>query len=528
MYENYFCGVICMIKKISAAAIAVIMSASMMFTTASADASYVLDKDAGEDFVNFIDGKLPDILKSMDSVAGGDKIYFDYGSWFMDLDYDGVPEFIIGGEMADGDRHYSILTKDGKEIKIDDTVANGQYFPGFMGFDYMPYRDLYTGEVSYFSSNDKIKTMTFDPEKGVTEKELCSEEYDLETDSTVYKTDGKEVSESEYYNYKSTLSRFIPLEVENTELTSDETAQADADKLLEMYNEYNCVVMTAENKKDDMTSVIVEMLDLLKEIMADVPSEIADDVDWSYNSWFEDLNFDGVPDFVIGGIADLLDEGTALRLYDVIGMGNAGFLADTNVSNDHGDGENGFGFKPYVNKQTGEKTYLSEDRYAEDGKEHYAVRKLFSCLGECLTADICTAEYDSKKGVTSYTIEGKEATSEEFQAYLAKLNSDYDELSVTISTMGENKVPNNEGTLAESYDEYKLGDVVGGASFTYVEKKNTSNDISNPDKTAGSQASKNYNTDSSTNPSTGAAAGVTAAIIAAGAGLAICAKRKKK
>ena len=36
--------------------------------------------------------------------------------------------------------------------------------------------------------------MTFDPEKGVTEKELCSEEYDLETDSTVYKTDGKEVS----------------------------------------------------------------------------------------------------------------------------------------------------------------------------------------------------------------------------------------------------------------------------------------------------------------------------------------------
>ena len=280
-----------MIKKISAAAIAVIMSASMMFTTASADASYVLDKDAGEDFVNFIDGKLPDILKSMDSVADGDK-------------------------MADGDRHYSILTKDGKEIKIDDTVANGQYFPGFMGFDYMPYRDLYTGEVSYFSSNDKIKTMTFDPEKGVTEKELCSEEYDLETDSTVYKTDGKEVSESEYYNYKSTLSRFIPLEVENTELTSDETAKADADKLLEMYNEYNCVVMTAENKKDDMTSVIVEMNDLLKEMMVDVPSEIADDVDWSYNSWFEDLNFDGVPDFVIGGIADLLDEGTALRLYD--------------------------------------------------------------------------------------------------------------------------------------------------------------------------------------------------------------------
>lgn len=209
-------------------------------------------------------------------------------------------------------------------------------------------------------------------------------------------------------------------------------------------------------------------------------------------------------------------------------MGNAGFLADTNVSNDHGDGENGFGFKPYVNKQTGEKTYLSEDRYTEDGKEHYAVRKLFGCLGECLTADICTAEYDSKKGVTSYTIEGKKATSEEFQAYLAKLNSDYDELSVTISTMGENKVPNNEGTLAESYDNYKLGDVVGGANFTYVEKKNTSNDISSPDKTAGSQASKNYNTDSSTNPSTGAAAGVTAAIIAAGAGLAICAKRKKK
>ena len=34
------------------------------------------------------------------------------------------------------------------------------------------------------------------------------------------------------------------------------------------------------------------------------------------------------------------------------------------MSNDHGDGENGFGFKPYVNKQTGEKTYLSEDRYA--------------------------------------------------------------------------------------------------------------------------------------------------------------------
>lgn len=84
--------------------------------------------------------------------------------------------------------------------------------------------------------------------------------------------------------------------------------------------------------------------------------------------------------------------------------------------------------------------------------------------------------------MTSYTIKGKEVTSEEFQAYLAKLNSDYDELSVTISTMGENKVPNNESTLAESYDEYKLGDVVGGANFTYVEKKNTSNDISNPDK----------------------------------------------
>jgi hypothetical protein len=50
--------------------------------------------------------------------------------------------------------------------------------------------------------------------------------------------------------------------------------------------------MTAENKKDDMTSVIVEMLDLLKEIMADAPYEIASDVDWNYNSWFEDLNFD--------------------------------------------------------------------------------------------------------------------------------------------------------------------------------------------------------------------------------------------
>ena len=72
-----------MIKKISAAAIAVIMTASMMFTTASADASYVLDKDAGEDFVNFIDGKLPDILKSMDSVADGDKTYstMAHGSW---------------------------------------------------------------------------------------------------------------------------------------------------------------------------------------------------------------------------------------------------------------------------------------------------------------------------------------------------------------------------------------------------------------------------------------------------------------
>lgn len=517
-----------MIKKISAAALAVIMSASMMFTTASADASYVLDKDAGEDFVNFIDSKLPDILKSMDSVADGDKTYFDYGSWFMDLDLDGVPEFIIGGEMADGDRHYSILTKDGKEIKIDDTVADGQYFPGFMGFDYMPYRDLYTGEISYFSNNDKMKTMTFDPEKGVTEKELCSEEYDWETDSIVYKIDGKEVSESEYYNYKSTFSRFIPLDVENTELTSDETAKADADKLLEMYNEYNCVVMTAENAKDDMIYGIVDAFDLLHEIMADAVFEMADDVDWSYNSWFEDIDFDGVPDFVIGGIADLLDEGTALRFYDVIGVGNSGVLADTNVSNGHGDGEKGFGFKPYVNKQTSEKTYLSEDSYAEDGKEHYAVRKLFGCLGEYLTADICTAEYDSKKGVTSYTVEGKKATAEEFQAYLAKLNSDYDELSVTISTMGENKVPNNEGTLSLSYDEYKLGDVVGGASFTYEKKQNTSNDISAPDKTAGSQVSKNYNNDSSTNPSTGATAGVTAAIIAVGAGLAVCAKRKKK
>ena len=38
-----------------------------------------------------------------------------------------------------------------------------------------------------------------------------------------------------------------------------------------------------------MTSVIVEMLDLLKEIMADAPYEIASDVDWSYNSWFEDF-----------------------------------------------------------------------------------------------------------------------------------------------------------------------------------------------------------------------------------------------
>ena len=84
-----------------------------------------------------------------------------------------------------------ILLKDGKEIKIDDTVANGQYFPGFMGFDYMPYRDLYTGEVSYFSSNDKIKTMTFDPEKGVTEKELCSEEYDLSKLTFLYKQTAK-------------------------------------------------------------------------------------------------------------------------------------------------------------------------------------------------------------------------------------------------------------------------------------------------------------------------------------------------
>ena len=175
--------------------------------------------------------------------------------------------------------------------------------------------------------------------KGVTEKELCSEEYDLKLTALFTKQTAKRSARASIITINPPLSRFIPLEVENTELTSDETAKADADKLLEMYNEYNCVVMTAENKKDDMISVIVEMVDLLKEMMVDVPSEIADDVDWSYNSWFEDLNFDGVPDFVIGGIADLLDEGTALRLYDVIGMGNAGFLADTNVSNDHGDGE---------------------------------------------------------------------------------------------------------------------------------------------------------------------------------------------
>lgn len=527
MEENNF-GVICMIKKIGAGLLAVIMSASMMCATASADVSYVLDKNAGEDFVDVIDSKLPDILKQMDSVADGDEDYFDYGSWFMDLDFDGVPEFIIGGEMADGERHYSILTSDGKEFKIEDTVADGVYAPGFMGFDYTPYRDLYTGEVSYFSNNEGIKTMTFDPEKGVTEKTLCSEEYDWENDTTAYKIDGKEVSENEYYNYKTAFSRFIPLSVENTELTADETAKADADKLLEMYNEYNCVVMTAENAKDDMIYGIVDAFDLLDEIMADAALEIADDVKWSYDSWFEDMDFDGVPDFIIGGVADDLDDDTALRIYDVVGVGGAGFVIDSNVSKDHGKGSEGFGFKPYENKQTGEKTYLAEDSYTEDGKECYAVRKLFSCLGEYLTADICTAEYDSKKGVTSYTVEGKEADAEEFQAYLAKLNSDYNELSVTVSTMGENKVPNDESTLSLSYDAYKLGDVVGGANFAYEAKQNNTGNISIPDKTAGSQATKNYNTDSSKNPSTGAAAGVTAAIVAVGAGLAVCAKRKKK
>ena len=527
MNENNF-GVICMIKKIIAAALAVIMSASMMSVTASADVSYVLDKSTGEKFVDLIDSKLPDILKSMDSVADGDEDYFDYGSWFMDLDFDGVPEFIIGGEMADGERHYSILTKDGKGFKIEDTVENGVYSPGSMGFDYTPYRDLYTGEVSYFSNNSGIKALTFDPENGVTEKTLCSEEYDWENDATVYKINGKEVSESEYYNYKTTFSRFIPFDVENTELTSDETAKADADKLLELYNEYNCVVMTAENAKDDMIYGIVDAFDLLDEIMADAALEISDDVDWSYDSWFEDIDFDGVPDFIIGGIADDPDDGTSSRIYDVIGVGGAGFVIDSNVSKDHGKGSEGFGFKPYENKQTGEKTYIAEDSYTEDGKEYYAVRKLFNCLGEYLTADICTAEYDSKTGVTSYTVEGKEADAEEFQSYLAKLNSDYNELSVTVSTMGENKVPNDESTLSKSFDAYKLGGVAGSANFAYEEKQNNAGDISIPDKTAGSKVTKNYNTDSSKNPSTGAAAGVTAAIVAVGAGLAVCAKRKKK
>ena len=45
----------------------------------------------------------------------------------------------------------------------------------------------------------------------------------------------------------------------------------------------------------------MDMLSAEEETMADAPYEIASDVDWSYNSWFEDLNFDGVPDFVIGG-----------------------------------------------------------------------------------------------------------------------------------------------------------------------------------------------------------------------------------
>ena len=99
---------------------------------------------------------------------------------------------------------------------------------------------------------------------------------------------------------------------------------------------------------------------------------------------------------------------------------------------------------------------------------------------------------------------------------------------MNIESTGGKTILTDESVLSSSYDAYKLGDVVGGASFTYEEKQNTSNDISIPDKTAGSQASKNYNTDSSTNPSTGAAAGGTATIIAAGAGLAICANRKKK
>lgn len=526
-----------MIKKISAVVLAVMISAGMvcMTTAFAADENavaataqeYAADKDAGEQLVQNVLDKKDEIIKDMQSFDIDPDVSFSYSAWFQDLDLDGTPEFIMGGRVGDGSRHFYILDKDGKVNHLEGNSGVHDHIDGPEGFAYELCRNIYTGEFLYMMQGDVVRKMTFSADKGVTEEELCKTTYDEKTNSDVYTVGGKQVNKTQYGVFLSTISSYVPVDVTTTVIYQYEFAAAGKDELLKAYNDYTYSVPTKETGKADMIRNVKDAYDLLDEDLGDLSVEMSPDVEWDYEGWFEDIDFDGVPEFLIGGAADY-EDGTSKRVFMAIDSSEYSYITDNRVSSDHGKGAESFGYKPYKNKTTGEYALLTADSYADKDTENYAVRRLVYAVGKYMETDLCTAQKDKTSGKTTYTVEGSEVSEEDFQKYLSSLNSTYEELSVNIESTGGKTILTDEIVLSSSYDAYKLGDVVGGASFTYEEKQNTSNDISIPDKTAGSQASKNYNTDSSTNPSTGAAAGVTAAIIAAGAGLAICAKRKKK
>ncbi len=521
-----------MIKKISAAVLAVMISAGMvcMTTAFAADENaaaataqeYAADKDAGEQLVQNVLDKKDEIIKDMQSFDTDPDVPFSYSAWFQDLDLDGTPEFIMGGQVGDGSRHFYILDKDGKVNHLEGNSGVYDHIDGPEGFEYELCRNIYTGEFVYMMQGDVVRKMTFSADKGVTEEELCKTTYDEKTNSDVYTVGGKQVNKTQYGVFLSTISSYVPVDVTTTVIYQDEFAAAGKDELLKAYNDYTYSVPTKETGKADMIRHVKNAHDLLDEDLGDLSVEMSPDVEWDYEGWFEDIDFDGVPEFLIGGAADY-EDGTSKRVFMAIDGSEHSYITDSRVSSDHGKGAESFGYKPYKNKTTGENALLTADSYADKDTENYAVRRLVYAVGKYKETDLCTAQKDKTSGKTTYIVEGSEVSEEDFQKYLSSLNSTYEELSVNIESTGSKTIPTDESVLGSSYDAYKLGDVVGDAAFAYGKKS------ADPKVDIPTSEGKTQDKSSAVNPSTGAVAGVAAAtVVGIGVGAALVAKRKKK
>ena len=338
--------------------------------------------------------------------------------------------------------------------------------------------------------------------------------------------DCESVDKSQYDKYCISLSRYTPGYYEIDLQSSDKNIYLDS------YNSFSYYHPTS----DDMIYMIRGAYDILVEELSDNPFESYDVADWSYNCWFEDLNFDGIPEFIIGGIIDTNDN-KHIRYYNVLVLFQHDIWIESQVNENHGAGHDGFGYKLYKDSQTGNYSYLTVDTYNQGNILVKTVRQLDIMLNEYNEYDICSEQTDTSTNKTTYTIEGRNVSSSEYRQFTDDLNSRYTEVKVNTKTMDIGEI--FEGSvLEEAYDAYSIDESVEGNHFNYAgnnfDDTSSSSDAESSYATLNSQnqnsssAQNSVNSKSLGNPFTGIALSFPAALTVTISAAVLLRKNKPK